>query len=412
MASNDKAGVAFAQPKTKDVRAAIAEKCCAALKMSIPLLVDEIDDRVGHAYSGMPDRLYLIDRSGRVAYKGGRGPFGFKPLELEQAMAMLLLDESSKDPAGGARVPLLSDREAWTRLPKPIEGEPASLPAWARALVESMPRTTAAMLELDFIQRRRSPLPPTLRAALRYVAARENRSPYGQAYALADFKQAGATAVEVEALVANPIESLADHRQALHFAQQLTKEAYKVSDTTVTSLRKRYGDAGVVAMVQCLAYANFQDRLLLALGITVEEGGPLPPIAVRFAKPLAGGAVPAERRMPEGADQTPAGTGKVTDREWTKLDYEHLQRLMETQRSREPRIPVPSFESVRKHLPPAFPKGQQLRIRWSLVCLGYQPELASAWTLCTRTFGEESKQDRVFEESLFWVVTRSLQCFY
>ena len=62
--------------------------------MTMPLVVDEIDDRVGHAYSGMPDRLYLIDRAGRVAYKGGRGPFGFKPAELDQAIAMLLLDEA------------------------------------------------------------------------------------------------------------------------------------------------------------------------------------------------------------------------------------------------------------------------------------------------------------------------------
>ena len=34
------------------------------------------------------------------------------------------------------------------------------------------------------------------------------------------------------------------------------------------------------------------------------------------------------------------------------------------------------------------------------------------WIKTTRTFGSESKQDRVFEESLFWVVTRSLRCFY
>ena len=27
-------------------------------------------------------------------------------------------------------------------------------------------------------------------------------------------------------------------------------------------------------------------------------------------------------------------------------------------------------------------------------------------------FGEEAKQDRVFEESLFWVVTRTIHCFY
>jgi hypothetical protein len=50
----------------------------------------------------MPDRLYLIDRTGRVAYKGGRGPFGFKPPELGQAIAMLLLEEhlAREKPAG------------------------------------------------------------------------------------------------------------------------------------------------------------------------------------------------------------------------------------------------------------------------------------------------------------------------
>ena len=85
---------------------------------------------------------------------------------------------------------------------------------------------------------------------------------------------------------------------------------------------------------------------------------------------------------------------------------------MESQRGREPRIPVPSFASVKEKLPNLFPPGKELKIKWSLVCLGYQPELAQAWSLCTRTFGEESHQDRVFEESLFWIVTRSLQCFY
>ena len=44
--------------------------------------------------------------------------------------------------------------------------------------------------------------------------------------------------------------------------------------------------------------------------------------------------------------------------------------------------------------------------------MGYQPELALAWGNCLRTFADEAKQDRVFEESLFWVITRELECFY
>jgi hypothetical protein len=62
----------------------------------MPLLVDTIDDRVGNAYSGMPDRLYVIDSKGKVAYRSGRGPFGFKPGEMEQSLLGVLLEEAEK----------------------------------------------------------------------------------------------------------------------------------------------------------------------------------------------------------------------------------------------------------------------------------------------------------------------------
>ncbi len=94
MESNDKAGISVKQPTTEVERVGVARRCCSSLNISMRMVVDELDDRVGQAYSGMPDRLYLIDRKGRVAYKGGRGPFGFKPGELEQSLLMLLLDEA------------------------------------------------------------------------------------------------------------------------------------------------------------------------------------------------------------------------------------------------------------------------------------------------------------------------------
>ena len=93
MDSNAKVGVSVPQPKTYEQRTAVANQCHALLKPSIPLLVDEIDDSTGNAYSGMPARLYVIDRAGRVAYKSGRGPFGFKTGEMEQALVMTLIDE-------------------------------------------------------------------------------------------------------------------------------------------------------------------------------------------------------------------------------------------------------------------------------------------------------------------------------
>ena len=97
MESNASVGVSVAQPKTYEERTAVANQCYALLKPSIPLLVDEIDDPTGNAYSGMPARLYVIDTDGKVAYKSGRGPFGFKTGEMEQALVMTLLDRKQPE---------------------------------------------------------------------------------------------------------------------------------------------------------------------------------------------------------------------------------------------------------------------------------------------------------------------------
>jgi iodothyronine deiodinase-like protein len=98
--SNDRLGISITQHKDYGERRQAAKTCCGSLKMTMSMVVDEIDDRVGIAYSGMPDRLYVIDSRGRVAYKGGRGPFGYKPSEMEQALIMLLMDEAAmKRPA-------------------------------------------------------------------------------------------------------------------------------------------------------------------------------------------------------------------------------------------------------------------------------------------------------------------------
>jgi hypothetical protein len=52
-----------------------------------------------------------------------------------------------------------------------------------------------------------------------------------------------------------------------------------------------------------------------------------------------------------------------------------------------------------------------MRGSWSLVTMGYQPEMAAAWSACTRAFAAEARQDQVFEESVFWIVTRVADAF-
>ena len=39
---------------------------------------------------GWPDRLYLVGVDGKVVYKGGRGPFGFRPADLSTAIEKYL----------------------------------------------------------------------------------------------------------------------------------------------------------------------------------------------------------------------------------------------------------------------------------------------------------------------------------
>jgi hypothetical protein len=95
MESNERVGVSTAQPKSYDERVAVAQRCGKLLSLGFPMLVDTIDDAVGSRYSGMPGRFYLIDRSGKIAFKNGRGPFGFKPDELEQSLILLLQEEGS-----------------------------------------------------------------------------------------------------------------------------------------------------------------------------------------------------------------------------------------------------------------------------------------------------------------------------
>ena len=48
MRSNEKAGVAVAQPTTSQERSTVAKQYAAKLKPSIPLLVDDINDAVGN----------------------------------------------------------------------------------------------------------------------------------------------------------------------------------------------------------------------------------------------------------------------------------------------------------------------------------------------------------------------------
>lgn len=86
---NRRSGVAVRDPATTGERDAVALTCATRLGLRMPMVVDGLDNAVGSAYGGWPDRLYLVARDGRIAYQGDDGPFGFRPDELERAIAKL-----------------------------------------------------------------------------------------------------------------------------------------------------------------------------------------------------------------------------------------------------------------------------------------------------------------------------------
>ena len=90
LSSNVKDDVLVATTKTDGERMNVAGMCIRNLGIELPAVVDEADDRVERAYTGWPDRLYVIDRDGRIAHKSAAGPFGFKPADVESALKRIV----------------------------------------------------------------------------------------------------------------------------------------------------------------------------------------------------------------------------------------------------------------------------------------------------------------------------------
>jgi type I thyroxine 5'-deiodinase len=82
--------VLVASTMTEDERLSVAGMCVRNLGIELPALVDAPDNGVERAYTGWPDRLYVVGRDGRIAYKSAPGPFGFKPAEVQATLERLL----------------------------------------------------------------------------------------------------------------------------------------------------------------------------------------------------------------------------------------------------------------------------------------------------------------------------------
>ena len=88
--SNIREKIVFASPADYEQRTMVAGTCVRKLGIRFPAVIDGFDNSAEQAYTGWPDRIYLIDSNRRVAYKSKPGPFGFKADELKSALARIV----------------------------------------------------------------------------------------------------------------------------------------------------------------------------------------------------------------------------------------------------------------------------------------------------------------------------------
>ena len=87
MKSNLKDDVCYAQPKTLEQRVYIANDFIKRFQYPVPVGIDDMSNAADKAYAAWPERLYVIDENGRIAYRGGMGPFHYDPKELRAWLA-------------------------------------------------------------------------------------------------------------------------------------------------------------------------------------------------------------------------------------------------------------------------------------------------------------------------------------
>ncbi len=82
--------VVFYQPKTFPERRKLAETACTFWQLPIPTLIDTMAPSVGETYEALPNRIYVIDKEGKIVFRGPKGPMGVKPRAGETALRKLL----------------------------------------------------------------------------------------------------------------------------------------------------------------------------------------------------------------------------------------------------------------------------------------------------------------------------------
>jgi hypothetical protein len=90
--SNEQEGIRISQATTFEERLAAAQRCADSLPLTMPILVDGMDNAAMELFSGWPERIFIADAQNKIHYIGGPGPFEFRPEEARESLRLLLED--------------------------------------------------------------------------------------------------------------------------------------------------------------------------------------------------------------------------------------------------------------------------------------------------------------------------------
>ena len=192
--------------------------------------------------------------------------------------------------------------------------------------MEPLPKATAALIELDNLHRAKNPVGPVLAGKLRWAVADAIGCEYSRRCAEADRSSAAGVSDDELPLVTGAWKSLPEaDRAVVEFARQLTLAGHEVSDNQVAALIEQFGPEQVVGIVHTVAFANFENRLFLALDVEVEPDGPLPPLELKLdPRQQLEVSVPARRPWEEVLSITTSSdsTARV---DWGQQDFSALE---------------------------------------------------------------------------------------
>ncbi len=80
-------------------RCLTADKLLNDKELSIPTIIDGMDNKVNEAYKAQPDRIFVVRKDGKLAVAASRGPRGFEPALEEAEKWLAEYKKTGQEPA-------------------------------------------------------------------------------------------------------------------------------------------------------------------------------------------------------------------------------------------------------------------------------------------------------------------------